>query len=263
MRFETLSNQRTFIYHLLRRSVRFHAPITVTCIFDITDLEAKIAKERERGNSVGLIASFIKATALCIKKHKRLNQRLFHTFWGTPKIATFDEISCNTVVGRTTSTGEDIVLPMVLRHVDTMSVSEIQSKIREFTSKPLHELEAVDNLRAISTMPRWLSKFLHWRFRREPRFLISKVGTYAVSALPNRELRCTSTYTPVSQTAFVPTTIQEQMLVIDGQPAVRTTLTCTITVDHYVMDGLYLKNALVDLKRYLEQPDTLFEESVR
>ncbi|MAA79360.1 MAG: hypothetical protein CL916_08875 [Deltaproteobacteria bacterium] len=260
MRIEKLSRQRTFIYHLLRRAVRFHAPICVTCLFDITDLEAKIKQEREKGVSVGLVASFIKATALCIQKHERLNQRLFHTFWGTPKIATFDEISCNTVVSRTTKDGEDIVLPMVLRHVDTMSVSQIQAKIRAYKSKPLHELEAVSNLNKISNMPRWLSKFLHWRFRREPRFLISKVGTYAVSALPTRDLRCTSSLTPVSQTAFIPTTIQEEMLIIDGQPKVRTTMTCSITVDHYVMDGLYLKNALIDLRTWIEDPDTLFEQ---
>lgn len=260
MRIEPLSRQRTFIYHLLQRAVRFHAPISVTCIFDITDLEAKIKQEREKGNAVGLVSSFIKAAALCIQKHKRLNQRLFHSFWGTPKIATFDEISCNTVVGRTSETGEDLVLPMVLRNVDTMSVSQIQSKIREFKSKPLHELEAANQRNNISKIPRWLSKFLHWRFRREPRFLLSKVGTFAVSALPTRSLRCTSTFTPVSQTAFIPTTIQEQMLVIEGQPKVRTTLTCSITVDHYIMDGLYLRNALVDLQKWIEDPDTLFAQ---
>jgi len=236
--------------------------MSVTCHFDITDLESKIMEEREAGQAAGLVASFIKATAICLKTHPRLNQRIFHRFWRTPKLATFDEISCNTVVGRTSSEGEPIVLPMVLRHVDSMKISDIQNQIQAMKTTPLQELSAVDTLKKMTTMPRWLSRFLHWRFRREPHFLISKVGTYAVSALPTRGLDCTSTFTPVAQTAFFPTCIQETMRIIEGKPTIRTTLTCTITADHYVVDGLYIQSAALQLQSLLEQPELLFADAL-
>ena len=93
-----LSSNRTFIYYLQRRANRYHSPIMATAHLDITDLLARIEAERASGRRIGLVSYFIKATAETIKAHPRFNQRMFHTFWGSPRLATFDEISCNTVV---------------------------------------------------------------------------------------------------------------------------------------------------------------------
>ena len=258
MRIERLSPNRTFIYHLLRRSVRFHTPITVTAALDITETLARIERERARGRRVGLVSLFIKATAQALVEHPRFNQRLFHGLFGRPRIATFDETSCNTVVAREASEGgEELLIPMVLRHVDTMSVDEIQDEIRRYKSTPLPELRAVAKNSRISKLPRWLIKLLHWKFRRDPKFLISKVGTYGVSALPHRESGVTSTFTPTTQTVFFPTSIEDRVVAIDGQPVVRTMLLCTVTADHFVIDGLDMQRMGRTLKRMVEDPSLL------
>jgi len=258
MQVEPLTANRTFIYHLMRRAMRFHSPITATILLDITDTLARIERERGLGRRVGLTALFIKATAQVLHEHPRFNQRLFHTFWGRPRLATFDEISCNTVVAReSVASGEGLLIPLVLRHVDRMSVDDIQAEIRRYKSTPLGELEAVAQLNRISKLPRWLIPLLHWKFRRDPRFLIEKVGTYGVSALPHRTSGVVSGYTPTTQTAFFPTAIQDQVIAIDGKPVVRTTLLCTVTADHFVIDGLDVQSMLATLKQLMEAPDEL------
>jgi len=258
MQIEPLSSNRTFIYYLMRRSMRYHSPISASCIFDITDTLARIDRDRAAGRKVGLVSAFIKATAICIEKYPQFNQRMFHNMFGSPRIATFDEISCNTVVGRQAENGEAILLPLVLRRANTMSVEDIQGAIRHYKTAPLNELDAASQLQQVSRLPRWLIRFLHWRFRREPGFLISKVGTYAVSALPHHGTGGVASFTPTSQTAFFPTTLQEQVLPIDGEPAIRTTLTCTITGDHGIVDGLDVQQVAMELKRLIENPDLIF-----
>lgn len=261
MRIEPLSANRTFIYHLMRRAMRYHSPITATAELDITDTLARIERERARGRSVGLVSLFIKATAQVLRDHPRFNQRLFHSMFGRPKLATFDEISCNTVVARrATEGGEELLIPMVLRQVDTMSVDQIQAEIRRYKTTPLSELQAVAQVNRVSTLPRWLIRLLHWKFRRDPKFLISKVGTYAVSALPHRGSGAVSVFTPTTQTAFFPTAIQEQVVVVNGEPAVRTMLLCTVTADHFVVDGLDIQRMGADLKSLVEDPQHLLGE---
>ena len=161
------------------------------------------------GETVGLVAAFIKATALCLKKYPRLNQRLFHGFFGVPRLVSFDEISCNTVVGRESAAGEPILLPMVLRNVDAMSVSEIQTTIRHYKTGPLEEIEAVGKLKKISKLPLDESTAA-LAFRRERDFHL-KCWNHAVSALPTRG-DCTSTFTPVAQTAFFPPLFKNRSL---------------------------------------------------
>ena len=258
MRIERLTSNRTFIYHLQRRAARYHSPISATVMLDVTDLLARIEKEREGGRSVGFVSVFIKATAQTLKEHPRFNQRLFHNFFGRPRLATFDEISCNTVVARAGEENhEELLLPMVLRGVDGMSVEAIQGEIRRYKSTPLPELQPVAQLNRVSKLPRWLIRLLHWKFRRSPEFLISKVGTYGVSGLVHRGEEAVSTYTPTTQTVFFPTSIQEQVVAIEGVPTVRTMLLCTVTADHFIVDGRDMQRMILTLKALLADPNRL------
>ncbi len=255
MRVQKLSSNRSFIYHLLRRTARFHVPIVVSARIDITETLARIERDRERGRSVGLVALFIKATAMTLAEHPRFNERLFHTWWGSPRRAQFDEISCNTVVAREGDSGEELLIPVVLRQADGMSVEEIHDRLRQAKQQPLAEMPASTQLAKVSTLPRWLIRLLHFRFRSSPRFLIEKVGTYGVSSLLHRDSGTVSTFSPSPQTSFFPTNIEDQVVVIDGEPTVRTMLLCSVTADHYLVDGLDVQRMGLALKAKVENPE--------
>ncbi len=257
MRVQKLSSNRSFIYHLLRRSARFHVPIMATARIDITDTLARIERDRAKGRSVGLVALFIKATAMTLAEHPRFNERLFHTWWGSPRRVQFDEISCNTVVARDGASGEELLIPMVLRQADTLSVEAIHDRLRQAKQQPLAEMPATTQLAKISTLPRWLIRLLHFRFRSSPGFLIEKVGTYGVSALLHQGSGAVATFSPSTQTSFFPTSIEDQMVVIDGVPTVRTLLLCSVTADHYLVDGLDVQRMGLSLKEKVEQPEVL------
>ena len=193
-----------------------------------------------------------------MERHPRFNHRLFHGLFGRLKVAKFDEISCNTVVARPRGEGEEeLLVPMVLRNVHAMTVDDIHAEIRRYKTASKEELEPLARLNRIATLPRWLIRLLHWRFVRDPKFLIAHVGTYGVSALPHRSGVVTSTFTPTTQTTFFPTGIQEQVVVVNGRQEVRTMLLCTVTADHYLVDGLDLQRMSLDFKAMLEEPDRL------
>jgi pyruvate/2-oxoglutarate dehydrogenase complex dihydrolipoamide acyltransferase (E2) component len=249
-----LSSNRTFIYHLLQRAQRYHCPITSTAHWDVTDTLARIERDRARGRSVGFVSFFIKATGLVLQKHPRFNDRLFHRWFRRPRTVRFDEISCNTVVARDGPGGEEILLPAVLRKVDQMSVEAIQDEIRRYKMTPLGDLPIVRDLGKISVMPRWLIRLMHRRFLRDPKFLIEKVGTYGVSALPHKNSGAVSHFTPVTQTSFFPTNFEDRVVPIEGQPTVRTMVVCAVVADHFVVDGLDLQRMGMDLKAMIEDP---------
>jgi len=123
------------------------------------------------------------------------------------------------------------------------------------------EIQAAGQVQRVSKLPRWLIRLLHWKFRSDPEFTISKVGTYGVSALPHHGSGGVSTFTPTTQTAFFPTSIQDQVVAIDGKPVVRTMLLCSVTADHYVVDGLDVQRMGLELKRLVEDPSLLLGDA--
>jgi len=252
-----LSPNRTFIYHLMQRAMRFHSPITFTAHWDVTDTLARIEKERAGGRSVGLISYFIKATSLVMQKHPRFNDRLFHRWFRRPRVVRFDEISCNTVVARQGPNGEEILLPAVFRRVDELSVEAIHDEIRRYKTADLADLPVVKRMGAVAKMPRWLIRLMHRKFLRDPQFLIDKVGTYGVSAMPHFNSGAVSGFTPTTQTSFFPTNIEDRVVPVDGKPAIRKMMVCTVVADHFLVDGLDLQRMGMALKALLEDPTTI------
>ena len=75
---------------------------------DVTDLMNKIQLLRDAGTRVGFVACLAKATALTIKAHPQLNNRIFSGLLG-PIEASYDHITCGMLAERTTEGGENIL----------------------------------------------------------------------------------------------------------------------------------------------------------
>ena len=62
-----MSSNRLFIYHLLRRSLRYHCPITACYEWDIQDVYDEMANHRNGDNPIGMTALTIKAMGDVLK----------------------------------------------------------------------------------------------------------------------------------------------------------------------------------------------------
>ena len=252
-----LTNNRVFIYHFLKRTQRFHCPMTAILRIDVTDTVHRIIEMRAEGHKVSFIAYLCKATAKTIEEHPRLNNRLYHSFFGRKREATFGHISCGMLVAREDPDGEEVLLQLVLKNPNEMSVEEIHRVIKENKAPPLEELESYKKLEKARNLPRFLIPFLHFLFRSNPKHTAESFSTYGLSSVMQPDSIIVGGHTPSNQTTFFPTSLRDEVLAIDGKPQVRKVLIVGFSSDHFVVDGMDVQRATHTIRRYLENPETL------
>ena len=235
---KNLSSNRLFIFHLLKRSQSFHCPISAGYEWDVQEVFDEMAVHRERGEELGMTAFIIKAMGDVLKEEPRLNARLFYSFWGTPRIAMYDHVSCSTVVARTNSAGEEILIPMVIKNVDQLSIRDIQAMLSEYKNTDLEALEAHTSKAKPKNLPHFIIKLLHYRFRTDPAFSEKIVGSsFAVSSVIQTDTGLCSGHAPSNQTSLFPMMLSDRVVVHDGKPAVRKVLGIGLVTDHFIVDG--------------------------
>ncbi len=251
------TKNREVIYDLLTRAKRFHCPITSCWQFEVSALEAARRATRVEGRPVGLTACLVKATSLVLQRHPRLNHHLFHGLWRKVEVA-FDEVRCNLVVTRRGPDGERILLPLVLDRSDALSVEEIQGTIDHHRRAPLDSLPQFHALQRVKRMPRLLLKWFSYKVRSDYRFYQRYFGTYGLSSLAARGTTAHS-LNAVANTgsAFLIGGVQDEPVVQDGAVVPGKVLTVAVVVDHYILDGLDVLEAMTTLRRLLEDPRRL------
>ena len=254
---KSLTNNRVFIYHFLKRTQRFHCPMTAVLRIDVTDTIQRIEELRAEGHKVSFIAYLCKATAKTIEQHPRLNHRLYHSFFGRKIETTFDHISCGLLVAREDPNGEEVLLQLVLKTPNEMSVEEIHQAIKDNKATPLEDLESYKKLQKVRTLPRFLIPFIHFLFRSNPKHTAQNYSTYGLSSVMQPDSIIVGGHTPSNQTTFFPTSLRDEVLAIDGEPKVRKVLIVGFSTDHFVVDGMDVQRATNTIRKYLENPETL------
>ena len=251
-----LSRQRLWVFHLLRRTQRFHCPISNISEIDVTESLARVQALRDEGRSVGFTAFLAKATAMTIQAHPRLNRRIFHGLLGRREVS-FDHITCAMVAERVLDSGELVVLPMKIRHIDQCSVEEIHERIRAVKRDPLDQVEGFQAIQKSRKVPRFLVPLLHFLYRSQPKLIDRDFSTYGVSSvvLPNAPV--ISGTAPANQTTFFPFNLKERAEVVNGEIVPRMMLSVGLCVDHYLVDGMELQRAALTLQRLLQDPDAV------
>ena len=252
-----LTKNRLFIYHMLRRARLSHSPLSINYLWDAHDVLERLERLSQENGKVGLTALVIKATGDLLGEHPRLNTRLFRGLSRLP-LVSYRHVSCSTVVARKDSTGEEILLPLVIRNVNQLSVRQIQEQLTYYKTASLENLEQQTGVAKSKNLPDWLMYWIHRRFRSDPVFTEKQIGsTYAVSALVHRNSGAVAGHTPVIQTSFFPGNIEERVVPYRGEPAIRKMLTFTIVVDHCVVDGSDIYQAGFSLQEKLLSVDYL------
>ena len=80
-----------------------------------------------------------------------------------------------------------------------------------------------------------------------------------MSAPMQGDLRAVSSNAPANQTTFFPINLGDRPAVHNGEIAIRKILAITISVDHFLVDGLDLNQCGATLGKLLENPQALMD----
>lgn len=249
-----LSKHRQVVNDLLDRARIHHASVNMTAEYDVTDLRLRLRAQRRSGVATSLISHLAKSTAALIREQPELNQHLFVSWWGRRSIVRFNEIHCTLVLARRHE-GQELLLPLVIRQADQLSVSEIETIVQHHKTAPLAELAPMKALERVKRTPWLVLKLFSYRARSDPAFYLQTFGTYGLSSLIRQRGHGISGATVANTgVAFLPGSLREMPRYVDGHVVPREILTFGFVFDHFLLDGVAMVRAVEGFAKYLEKP---------
>lgn len=227
--------------------------------FDVTELYERIKDLKKEGYSVGLVSCLVKATSLSIENFPRMNNRIFHTLLGKKEVH-YNSINCGLAATRLDPKGEEVIIPIILRGSNKLSIQDIHKQIKNNKTLPIESLESYEWLQKSRRLPRFLIPFVHYLFRSYPKFSAKNSSTFAISSIMEKDSSMVSSHSPANQTTFFPISLKDQAVVHNGEIKPRKILALTFCVDHFLVDGMDVQRCGSILKKYLEEPTSLLEE---
>jgi pyruvate dehydrogenase E2 component (dihydrolipoamide acetyltransferase) len=219
---------RRTIGERMHESLQAMAQLTITMEVDVTEagrmcqeLSARWQAEPAGGVSVTYTHAILKAAALALAEHPRLNSTLEGDV-----IRLLDEVN----VGVAVALDEGLIVP-VLREADRKPLRQIAVEARELSEKARQGTLTVDEVTGGT-------------------FTVTTLGMYDVDV-----------FTPIvnpPQCAILGVGRVKEVPVFEGDQVVRrSVLNLSLSFDHRVVDGAPAADFLRRVKHYLEQPDLL------
>ena len=257
------TKNREVIYDLLKRARRNHCTCSSQHHIDVTRLMNVLDHYRATGNPVTMNACLIRATSLLLRRFPRLNHHLFHGVLRKYEV-DFEQICCNVIMLR--RDGDELVLlPLLIERSDQLTVQEID-EVLEFNKRtPLQELPQVQGMQKLKRMPRLAIKAFSFMARSNHRFYRKFFGTYGYSTMlmDGKDGLKLGHHGIASQSAantctgFLPCSVSEKPVVVEGEIVVRKILELTMLMDHYLVDGHDVLRATAYLTELLSDPALL------
>lgn len=223
--------------------------------FDVTRARALLHRQRAQ---TGASLSFTAFILACLGKAIDQN-RCMHAYrsWRN-QLILFDEVDVNTLF-EVEIDGRPAIRPHILRGVNKKTIQQLHAEIRAFQQGHAHSEEA----RFINWFV-WLPGFVRRAFLRllftQPGLIKAYYGTVLLTSIgmfgegggwaipaPNHTLQVTLGG------------IARKPALVDGQLAVRETLSVTISFDHDIVDGAPAARFTQRLKELIEAADGLPE----
>jgi len=219
-----LSRMRQSIARRMSEAFRDIPHFYVTAEIDMTEavrLKDALARSELFTTPISYTHMVLKATALALKRHPRLN-------------ASFTdgalELKGEVNLGMAVAVEDGLIVP-VLRHVDEMSLAEVASAARDL----------VEHAR-------------RGRFGRDD----LSGGTFTVSNMGMLDLEEFAAVINPPQAAILAVgAIKARAVVRDGEVVPRRTMRVTVSCDHRIIDGVVAGHFLEELKQLLENPIVL------
>jgi pyruvate dehydrogenase E2 component (dihydrolipoamide acetyltransferase) len=185
------------------------------------DLNAKSAKDGPGAFKLSVNDLIIKAAALTLKRVPKVNAS-----WTDEALVMYDDIDISIAV----SIAEGLITPIV-RKADQKGLAAISNEMKDLAA------------RAKS------GKLKPEEFQGGG-FSISNMGMYGVSNFA-------AIINPPQSAILAVAAGQQRPVVKDGALAIATVMTCTLSVDHRVVDGALGAEWLAEFKRIMEDPLSL------
>jgi pyruvate dehydrogenase E2 component (dihydrolipoamide acetyltransferase) len=212
-----LEGIRRAVAERLSFSARTAVPVTITMDVDASRLVAM----KEKESYISFTAFAVKAAAKTLEKHPPINS----TIEGD-EVTTYSQINISVAI----HTEEGLVAPVISR-VNEKSLKEINSAIDELSKKAKERQLKVEDLTG---------------------------GTFTVTNLGAFDIESFAPVINPPQCAILGLgRIVYKPFALGGRVSARPSTMLTLVFDHRITDGVPAARFLQDLKRYLEDPESL------
>ena len=185
------------------------------------DLNARSAKEGAGAFKLSVNDFIIKAAALTLRRVPKVNAS-----WTDEAIVLYDDVDISIAV----SIADGLITP-IIRKADQKGLASISTEMKDLAARAKTGKLKPDEFQGGG-------------------FSISNMGMYGVSSF-------SAIINPPQAAILAVAAGQQRAVVKDGALAVATVMTCTLSVDHRVVDGALGAEWLAEFKRIVEDPLSL------
>ena len=189
---------------------------------DLTGFMRGLEIEKARGSSASVNDAIVKAVALALKQHPRLNAVLE---------GDAVRLSPNVHIGVMTATADGLVTSVV-RNADTLSLPQINASVKEIRARAAAGRARVEDISGAS-------------------FCISNLGMFGVEEF-------SAIILPPNVAILAVGAVLEEVVADNGAIRVAKTVRLTVSADHRAVDGIEVALFLQSLRKLLERPHELF-----
>lgn len=218
---EPLSKMRLAIARTVSESWRTIPHFTVTVEVRMDAAEQFRQEQLTQQVEMSLTALLVKAAALALRKFPRLNASL-----QGERLVMHPEINIGIAVSR-----DDGLLVPILRECASLPLAEMATRLAQLVARARNGQLSQTELNGGT-------------------FAISNLGMYQVHSFNALIL-------PPMAAVLAVGAVHDGVVVEQRQPVVARLLSLTLSADHRIVDGVYAAEFLQQVKRILEQPETL------
>lgn len=215
--------------HLSKRLVQVKNETAMLTTFNEVDMQnlMELRKQyqpefvKKYGYKIGLITLFLKACALALKLHPKINSQM-----DGEEILHPSYVDISVAV----QSPKGLMVP-VIRNVDTLSLAEIESELKRLADKAMSGKITLDEMAGGT-------------------FTLTNGGVFG-------SMMSTPLINPPQSAIIGMHNIVDRPMAVNGQVQIRPMMYIALSYDHRIIDGKDSVGFLVDVKRMIENPSSM------
>ena len=215
--------------HLSQRLVQVKNETAMLTTFNEVDMQNLMTIRKQHqpafvkkyGYKIGLISFFLKASALALKLHPKINSQI-----DGEEILHPSYVDISVAV----QSPKGLMVP-VIRNVDTLSLAEIESELKRLADKALSNRISMDEMTGGT-------------------FTLTNGGVFG-------SMMSTPLINPPQSAIIGMHNIVDRPMAVNGQVQIRPMMYIALSYDHRIIDGENAVKFLVDVKKMIENPTAM------
>lgn len=239
--------------------IRAFSPVFLDTEVDMTRIRAHRVAAYAEGRSYSTVAYLLHEAARVLSAHPEANAAIRGHM--RPRVARYRPVHGKLTLDKTIG-GQRVVLPVVLRHLQSSDLDRIQRQINRFRDGDPATMPEFGPARLLHRLPLPIGRLA---FRAGVRPLARRtaaMGTFAVTSLGHRPVDSFFSVGGTTITLGVGST-RERPVARDGQVIIAPTMRLSLIFDHRVIDGAEAADVLAEIKNHLESFPDFAETAVR